>query len=139
MEKAKSKRELGGKSSSSFVDGSQSQGSSSSSTKKAKQPDPFVPADAERLKLIRLLPPPAQPNRSASLTIQREMRTMIKVQEEKGPTEAGFYFDPVRSALFPSKARADRHSYRLQERSGDNLFTWVVELIGFDPDLPLMK
>lgn len=22
---------------------------------------------------------------------------MIKVQEEKGPTEAGFYFDPVRS------------------------------------------
>lgn len=23
------------------------------------------------------------------------------------------------------------------ERSGDNIFTWVVELLGFDPDLPL--
>lgn len=54
-----------------------------------------MPADAERLKLIRLLPPPAQPNRSASLTIQREMRTMLQVQEEKGPTEAGFYYNPV--------------------------------------------
>lgn len=26
-----------------------------------------------------------------------------------------------------------------QERSNDNIFTWVVELIGFDPDLPLSK
>ncbi|ORY89473.1 hypothetical protein BCR35DRAFT_300675, partial [Leucosporidium creatinivorum] len=117
---SKNKRALGstssaGRLSSSSQSRSQLQGGSS----KPKQPDLFVPADATRLKLIRLLPPPAQPNRGASMTIQREMRTMIKVQDEKGPTEAGFYFDP--------------------ERSNDNIFTWVVELIGFDPDLPLSK
>lgn len=89
---SKNKRALGSTSSADRYSSS----SLSQSQAKPAQPDPFVPADATRLKLIRLLPPPSQPNKGASMTIQREMRTMIKVQDEKGPTEAGFYFDPVR-------------------------------------------
>ncbi|KAK4053896.1 hypothetical protein OIO90_003733 [Microbotryomycetes sp. JL221] len=73
----------------------------------AKAKDTFVPASAERLKLVRGLPPPG------------EMKQMIKTQEALGPTAAGFYYDP--------------------ERSGDNMFTMIVEMIGFDPQLPLSK
>lgn len=67
---------------------------------KAKAKDTFVPAGAELLKLIRLLPPPAKPNKGASLTIQREMRAMMAEEERLGPTECGFHFDPVRLASF---------------------------------------
>lgn len=81
--------------------------------------DDFVPMGQEFLDLIRLLPPPTSANTGASLNIRREMKAMIKQQKEEGPTKCGFYFDP--------------------ERSGDNIFTWVVELLGFDPDLPLSK
>ena len=61
-----------------------------------KAKDTFVPAGAELLSLIRLLPPPAKPNKGASLTIQREMRAMMAEEEKLGPTECGFHFDPVR-------------------------------------------
>lgn len=81
--------------------------------------DSFVPAKEEIVKLIRLLPPPAHPNKGASHNIQREMMAMIKEQDKDGPSVCGFYFDP--------------------ERSNDNIFTWIVELIFDDADLPLVK
>ncbi|GAA5975703.1 hypothetical protein JCM11641_005842 [Rhodosporidiobolus odoratus] len=83
--------------------------------------DRFVPCDEERLKLVRLLPPPTNPNRAALATLQKEVKAMMKTQGEKGPTEAGFYFDP--------------------ERSDGNLFNWVVELPreSFDQEIPLVK
>ncbi|GAA5983163.1 hypothetical protein JCM10908_000179 [Rhodotorula pacifica] len=84
-------------------------------------PDPFEPADASRLQLIRMLPPPKNPSRTALSMIQKEMKAMMKTQEKEGPTKAGFYYDP--------------------ERSNDNLFTWIVELPqgSFDQDIPLAK
>ncbi|GAA5904071.1 hypothetical protein JCM6882_003817 [Rhodosporidiobolus microsporus] len=86
-----------------------------------KKEDTFEPCDEKRLALLQLLPPPTNPNRAALATLQREVRAMMKVQEEKGPTEAGFYFDP--------------------ERSNGNMFNFVVELPreSFDPDIPLVK
>lgn len=56
--------------------------------------DPFVPVSPEILDLIRLLPPPAHPNPGASLNIQREMKSMLLVEKEEGPTQCGFHFDP---------------------------------------------
>lgn len=63
----------------------------------AKSVDPFVPAGPKVLSLIRLLPPPSKPNPGASINIQREVRAMLKEQEQEGPSACGFYFDPVRS------------------------------------------
>ncbi|GAA5820502.1 hypothetical protein JCM11251_003020 [Rhodosporidiobolus azoricus] len=87
----------------------------------ADKEDTFVPCDDERLKLVKLLPPPTNPNRMALATLQKEVKAMMKVQEERGPTEAGFYFDP--------------------ERSEGNMFNFVVELPreSFDQDIPLVK
>ena len=62
----------------------------------APTPDPFEPADAERLKLIKMLPPPKNPSRTALSMIQKEMKAMLKTQEKEGPTNAGFFYDPVR-------------------------------------------
>lgn len=73
---------------------------STSPKKKAKVEDPFVPAKEEIIKLIRLLPPPTRPNAGASVSIQREMLSMIKEQEREGPSTCGFYFDPVRCITF---------------------------------------
>ncbi|BGP16562.1 hypothetical protein JCM10213_000526 [Rhodosporidiobolus nylandii] len=87
----------------------------------AKKPDTFVPCGEDRLKLVRLLPPPQNPNRAALATLQKEVKGMLKTMEERGPTEAGFYFD--------------------LERSDSNLFNWVVEIPreSFDQDIPLVK
>jgi ubiquitin-conjugating enzyme E2 Q len=84
-----------------------------------KKVDTFVPAGPEILKLVKLLPPPKTPNAGASLTIRREMKSMIKEESRDGPTICGFHFDP--------------------ERSDGNIFNWVIELIGFDENLPFMK
>ncbi|GAA5835600.1 hypothetical protein JCM3766R1_006458 [Sporobolomyces carnicolor] len=93
----------------------------SPSKSKQKRIETFTPCDNARLELVKLLPPPRTPNRSAAIAIQREMKAMVEQQDKEGPIEAGFYFDP--------------------ERSNDNLFTWVIELpVGsFDQDLPLAK
>ncbi|GAA6050356.1 hypothetical protein JCM3770_002979 [Rhodotorula araucariae] len=87
----------------------------------AAEPDPFVPADGARLALVKQIPPPTKPSRGALSMIQREIKAMLKSQEEVGPTKAGFYFDP--------------------ERSNDNMFTWIVELPreSFEESLPLRK
>ncbi|BGP08426.1 hypothetical protein JCM10049v2_004273 [Rhodotorula toruloides] len=86
-----------------------------------REVDKFVPADAKRLEVLKMLPPPKNPNKAAVSMIQREMKSMLKVQAQEGPTRAGFYFDP--------------------ERSNDNLFNWIVELPleSFDQDIPLAK
>ncbi|BGP40452.1 hypothetical protein JCM10450v2_004434 [Rhodotorula kratochvilovae] len=87
----------------------------------APEPDTFKPADVARLALIKHIPPPAKPSRGALSMIQREMKAMLKTQEDVGPTKAGFYFDP--------------------ERSNDNMFTWIIEIPreSFEEGLPLRK
>ena len=70
--------------------------SGSKQSEATPMPDPFEPADAERLKLIKMLPPPKNPSRTALSMIQKEMKAMMKTQEIEGPTKAGFFYDPVR-------------------------------------------
>lgn len=70
--------------------------SASKGSEAAPMPDPFEPADAERLKLIKMLPPPKNPSRTALSMIQKEMKAMMKTQEIEGSTKAGFFYDPVR-------------------------------------------
>lgn len=86
----------------------------------SKLKDAFVPVGPELLKLIRILPPPANPNQGAVRTITGEMRAMLKEQERDGPTTCGFYFDPVRAPLSPNARglRADASRFP-QERSND--------------------
>ncbi|GAA5978067.1 hypothetical protein JCM5350_007386 [Sporobolomyces pararoseus] len=93
----------------------------SPSKPKQKKIETFVPCDDQRLSLVKLLPPPKTPNKSAAIAIQRELKQMMDQQKKEGAIEAGFYFDP--------------------ERSNDNLFTWIVELPveSFDQELPLVK
>ncbi|KAM0753059.1 hypothetical protein T439DRAFT_323673 [Meredithblackwellia eburnea MCA 4105] len=91
----------------------------SSSSKATVEKDPFVPVGPELLKHIRVLPPPARPNAGAMRQIMAEARAMMEEQEQDGPTKCGFYLD--------------------MERSNDNYFNWILELTGFDPDLPLSK
>lgn len=71
---------------------------SSSASRVVKPKEPFEPASAERLQLVRVLPPTSNPNRGAMAMIQREMKAMLKSQETLGPVEAGFYYDPVRAS-----------------------------------------
>ncbi|GAA5872831.1 hypothetical protein JCM8547_005715 [Rhodosporidiobolus lusitaniae] len=106
------------------VGGTSSKGKSGAGAPTAveeKKEDDFVPCDEARLKLMKLLPPPAKPNMGALATLQREVKAMMKEQEKRGPTECGFYFDP--------------------ERSEGNMFTMVVEIPrgSFDQDIPLVK
>ena len=68
----------------------------SPSKSKQKRIETFTPCDDARLELVKLLPPPRTPNRSATIAIQREMKAMVEQQDKEGPIEAGFYFDPVR-------------------------------------------
>lgn len=67
--------------------------------KEAKVEDSFEPADSDRLQLVKMLPPPSNPNRTASSMIQNQMKAMLATQQKEGPIEAGFYFDPVRRAV----------------------------------------
>ncbi|KAH8929227.1 hypothetical protein BT69DRAFT_1276502 [Atractiella rhizophila] len=99
------------------------QGLVSSTAKKKSQPvvekDDFVPASEQLLSLIQLLPPPRNASPISTSTLQKEIKAMMKAQANSTPSKLGFYFDP--------------------ERSRDNLFQWVIELTGFDKDLPLSK
>lgn len=91
------------------------------STEEEEAIDSFEPADEKRLHLLKMLPPPKNPNRVALATIQKEIKAMLKTQKQEGPTKAGFYFDP--------------------ERSQDNAFCWIIELpqASFDQDIPLAQ
>jgi ubiquitin-conjugating enzyme E2 Q len=74
----------------------------SPSKSKQKKVEAFVPCDDERLSLVKLLPPPKAPSRSAAIALQREMKQMIEQQKKEGAIEAGFYFDPVSCTLYSS-------------------------------------
>lgn len=64
-----------------------------------KLKDTFVPVGPELLKLIRVLPPPKNPNKGAVRQITTEMRAMLAEQEKDGPTVCGYYLDPVRPCV----------------------------------------
>jgi len=84
---------------------------------KAKE-EPYEPFALAFLAQVRTLPPPKQAG-TATAHLQRELKSMMKLQQENSPAKLGFYFDP--------------------ELSHDNLFHWIIEMVDFDPDLPIAK
>lgn len=67
-----------------------------------------------------LMPPPMEATPSATMAVQRELKTMLKDQENAATLkDLGWYMPP--------------------DLIGDNLFQWIVELHSFDEDLPIAK
>ncbi len=73
-----------------------------------------------RAAVEHLLPPPEDSSTTATMALQRELRSMIK-EQETAPSfkELGWYMPP--------------------EFNEDNLFQWIVEMHSFDPDIPVAK
>ena len=70
--------------------------------------------------LNNLMPPPIQSSPSASVAIQRELKSMLKEQD-----------------LAPNLR--DLGWYMPQDLIGDNLYQWFVEMHSLDPALPIAK
>ncbi|KAH9475092.1 Ubiquitin-conjugating enzyme E2Q-like protein 1 [Psilocybe cubensis] len=70
--------------------------------------------------LENLLLPPFESSPSASMAIQRELKSMLK-EQETAPSlkDLGWYMPP--------------------ELIGDNLYQWIVEMHSLDPTLPIAK
>ena len=70
--------------------------------------------------LENLMVPPLQSSPSASMAIQRELKSMVK-EQDSAPSlrDLGWYMPP--------------------DLIGDNLYQWIVEMHSFDPALPLAK
>ncbi|THH27905.1 hypothetical protein EUX98_g6282 [Antrodiella citrinella] len=67
-----------------------------------------------------VLPAPADAMRTATMALQRELKNMLREQEEaENLAELGWYMPP--------------------EFVGDNLFQWIVELHSFEKELPVAK
>ena len=67
-----------------------------------------------------LMPPPMEATPSATMAVQRELKAMLKDQENATTLkDLGWYMPP--------------------DLIGDNLFQWIVELHSFDEDLPIAK
>ncbi|KAF8797821.1 hypothetical protein BYT27DRAFT_7204023 [Phlegmacium glaucopus] len=70
--------------------------------------------------LGNLMPPPIQSTPSASMAIQRELKSMLKEQElAPNLRDLGWYMPP--------------------DLIGDNLYQWFVEMHSLDPSLPIAK
>ena len=70
--------------------------------------------------LENLMPPPIQSAPSASMAIQRELKSMLK-EQDSAPNlkDLGWYMPP--------------------DLIGDNLYQWFVEMHSLDPTLPIAK
>ncbi|EMD36029.1 hypothetical protein CERSUDRAFT_156784 [Gelatoporia subvermispora B] len=67
-----------------------------------------------------LMPAPADASPMATMAVQRELKAMLREQKEaKSLRELGWYMS--------------------QDRIGDNLFQWIVELHSFEPELPVAQ
>ena len=70
--------------------------------------------------LKNLMPPPIQSSPSASVTIQRELKSMLKEQDlAPNLRDLGWYMPP--------------------DLIGDNLYQWFVEMHSLDPELPIAR
>ena len=70
--------------------------------------------------LRNLMPPPMQSSPSASVAIQRELKSMLKEQDlAPNLRDLGWYMPP--------------------DLIGDNLYQWFVEMHSLDPELPIAK
>lgn len=106
--------------SSAFKGGSKSASSASARRKDDWKHDPAYVTSA----IEHLMPPPFESTPSATMAVQRELKTMLKEQEKAeassgGLKELGWYMPP--------------------DLIGDNLFQWIVEMHSFDESLPIAK
>jgi ubiquitin-conjugating enzyme E2 Q len=86
-----------------------------SATKNWNSVTDFIPGTLDRSNLP-ILAPPQYATSSASRTLQRELKAMLKEQEETPFQELGWYIDPEHI---------------------DNPYQWIIELHSFDSNLPL--
>ncbi len=77
----------------------------------------FVPGTLDQTTLP-LLEPPSYATPSASKTLQRELKTILKVQEKQPAHELGWYINPELIS---------------------NVYQWIIELHSFESHLPLAK
>ncbi|KAI9714971.1 MAG: hypothetical protein M1812_006284 [Candelaria pacifica] len=77
----------------------------------------FVPGTLDHTTLP-LLDPPSYATPSASKTLQRELKTILKVQEKQPTHELGWYINPELIS---------------------NVYQWIIELHSFESHLPLAK
>ena len=57
-----------------------------------KAPTPsFIPSSSERFEKLRLMPPPTETSSVASKALQKEFKSLVKLQEKD---ELPFYIDP---------------------------------------------
>ncbi|TEB26206.1 hypothetical protein FA13DRAFT_1795840 [Coprinellus micaceus] len=77
-------------------------------------------ADYVQRALETFMPPPFESTNGASMALQKELRLMLKEQDNaKSLKELGWYMPP--------------------ELLGDNLYQWIVEMHSFDPDIPIAQ
>lgn len=81
---------------SAFVDSTESESIKEAQEKKWEQErnsyKPFTAQLKER-GLVRTLPPPSSATSAASISIAREIKSIVKEQEKQSPQSLGFYFE----------------------------------------------
>ncbi|RDW64904.1 hypothetical protein BP6252_10555 [Coleophoma cylindrospora] len=77
----------------------------------------FVPGSLDQATLP-MLKEPAYATRTATLSLNRELQKMLKIQKSIPTHELGWYINPDLM---------------------DNIYQWIVEMHSFDPELPLAK
>ncbi|KAG6851065.1 hypothetical protein H0H93_002957 [Arthromyces matolae] len=77
-------------------------------------------ADWVRRVVESLLPPPFEASQSATMAVQRELRSTLK-EQENAPSlkELGWFIPP--------------------DLIGDNLFQWIIEMHSFEDNLPITR
>ncbi|KAJ6506730.1 hypothetical protein C8R45DRAFT_1090408 [Mycena sanguinolenta] len=109
---------------SSALKGKGSTSGSSSAPKGPPKDDWKHDAEYVRRTVEHLMPPPLDSSPSATMAVQRELKTMMK-EQEKAMTSAG--------------GLKELGWYMPEEFIGDNLFQWIVEMHSFDETLPIAK
>ncbi|KAK7457902.1 hypothetical protein VKT23_010249 [Stygiomarasmius scandens] len=99
--------------------------STKSKSKSAPKPKPIIDDWVHNPEWVQnavpmMLPAPTTANRGATAALQRELKAMLKEQDNcKSLKELGWYMP--------------------QEFIGDNLFQWIVEMHSFDESIPIAK
>ncbi len=94
---------------------------SSSKAKKAKPANDWK-HDPEWVRgaIERRMPPPSESTPSSTMAVQRELKAMLKEQDNSSSLkELGWYLPP--------------------EFIDDNIFSWIVEMHSFDESIPIAK
>ncbi|KAF7329967.1 UBIQUITIN-CONJUGAT-2 domain-containing protein [Mycena kentingensis (nom. inval.)] len=99
-------------------------GSSSAPPKGPPKDDWKHDAEHVRKTVEMLMPPPFESSPSATMSVQKELKAMLREQE---------------NAMKSSGGLKELGWYMPEEFIGDNLFQWIVEMHSFDETLPIAK